>query len=169
MGNCQRKKRRGGGGGNVGGGYYGDPGVTYNRRQGLAESSSDVSAHGGGDDISAAGSDLVASMDYGHGGHGGGGYGHQVSYGYVHEEECPEGIDEDLALLLTAAAIAAGAFVVYRDITLRLGKRKKRETEGQIVPAADAVYAGKEEENAYHINCCTGIRTVCIVNNSLFL
>ena len=57
----------------------------------------------------------------------GGGYGGHSAYAYVAEEECEEGIDEDLALLLTAAAIAVGGFVVFREITLRI-KRKKRSS-----------------------------------------
>ena len=73
-------------------------------------------------DAEGAGSDAAGALSSGYGG----GYG---GYGYVHEEECPEGIDEDLALLLTAAAIAAGAFIVFRQITIQQG-RKKRSDDG---------------------------------------
>ena len=38
------------------------------------------------------------------------GYG---GYGYIQEEECPEGINVNLALLLTGAAIAAATAVLY--------------------------------------------------------
>lgn len=47
----------------------------------------------------------------------------------IHREVCPEGINENLALLITGVAIAAGLCVVYRDITLRLPKRKKKRRE----------------------------------------
>ena len=73
--------------------------------------------------MAAASSDLHASLSSGYGGGG-----HQ--FGYVHEEECPEGIDEDLALLLTAAAIAAGAFVIYRQVTIEQMGRRKRDDQG---------------------------------------
>lgn len=86
-------------------------------------------------DTESASSDLYGALSgYGHGGH---------QYGYIHEEECPEGIDEDLALLLTAAAIAAGSFVVFREITLR-GKRKKRSNEDDTMAmAVGNVFAGR--------------------------
>ena len=84
-------------------------------RAGLAGSAA------GAEDVQGAGSDAAGAFSGYGGGYGG--------YGYVHEEECPEGIDEDLALLLTAAAIAAGAFVVFREITQRQGRRKKRNDE----------------------------------------
>ena len=67
--------------------------------------------------------ETAASTGYGSYGSYGGGYGlGSVSYGL----DCPEGIDEDLALLATAAAIAASLFVLYRQIVLQTGKRRKR-------------------------------------------
>ena len=93
----------------------------------------------GRNDVATAASDLSGALS----GYGGGG----LQYGYIHEEECPEGINENLALLITGAAIAAGAFVVYRDITLRLGKRKKREEEvpGEVLASKylDPVFLGR--------------------------
>ena len=71
-------------------------------------------------DSETSASDLSAAQS----GH----YGAQ--FGYVHEEECPEGIDENLALLLTAAAVAASAFVIFREVTLaQAGRRRRREAE----------------------------------------
>lgn len=45
----------------------------------------------------------------------------------MHAVECPEGLNENLALIITGLAIAAGLYVVYREITLRIRKRKKRD------------------------------------------
>ena len=74
----------------------------------------------GAADSETSASDLSAATS----GH----YGAQ--FGYVHEEECPEGIDENLALLLTAAAVAASAFVIFREVTLaQAGRRRRREAE----------------------------------------
>ena len=85
-------------------------------------------------DAQAAGSDVSGAFSGYGGGHG---------YGYIHEEECPEGIDEDLALLITAAAIAAGAFVVFRQVTIQQGGRKKRAGEAAGEHLASFVYSGK--------------------------
>ena len=61
------------------------------------------------------------------GGYGGSGYG--ATYGL--ESSCPEGVNQNTALLATAAAIAVGAGVIYRAVTLQqAGRRKKREDEG---------------------------------------
>lgn len=74
------------------------------------------------EDSVASGSDLSVAESYG------------AQYGYVHEEECPEGIDENLALLLTAAAVAASAFVIFREVTLaQAGRRRRREAEANGV------------------------------------
>ena len=58
---------------------------------------------------------------------GGGGYGNSNNYGI--ESTCPEGVNQNTALLATAAAIAVGAGVIFRAITLQQGKRKKRNAE----------------------------------------
>ena len=55
-----------------------------------------------------------------------GGYGNN-NYGI--ESTCPEGVNQNTALLATAAAIAVGAGVIFRAITLQQGKRKKRNAE----------------------------------------
>lgn len=84
-------------------------------------------------DAAGAGSNLVGALSSGYGGHGGG-------YGYIQEEECPEGIDEDLALLITAAAIAAGAYIVFRQVTLQQGGRKRRSPLDHF---GDMFFSGK--------------------------
>ena len=65
----------------------------------------------------AADSNIAASSQYsdtsgqystGYGGGGGG--------GYVYAMMCPEGIDQDIALAATAAALAVGIYVVYRQV-----------------------------------------------------
>ena len=55
-------------------------------------------------------------------GGGGGGYN---NYGL--SSSCQEGVNQNTALLATAAAIAVGAGVIYRAVTLQQGRRKKRE------------------------------------------
>ncbi len=37
--------------------------------------------------------------------------------GYIYAQTCPEGIDQDIALLATSAALAVGIYVVYRHAT----------------------------------------------------
>ena len=128
MGNCAAKKRN------------------QARRQAAIERAGLASAGASSNfDTVSAGSDLSGALSgYGHGGHGG--YG----YGYVHEEECPEGVDEDLALALTGAAIAAGAYIVYRDITLRLPKRRRRsDPNDSLMPFMTdaAAWLGKRKGN----------------------
>ena len=65
------------------------------------------------------GLDTAASTGYGSYGYGGLS---TLSYGL----DCPEGIDEDLALLATAAAIAASLWVLYRQIIIQTVGRRKR-------------------------------------------
>jgi len=63
-------------------------------------------------------------MDYNRMGYGGGGYG-----GYGLESSCPEGVNQNTALLATAAAIAVGAGVIFRAVTLQQGRRRRRKRE----------------------------------------
>jgi len=81
-----------------------------------------------------ASSDLYGAAQSGYGG---------VSYGM----ECPQGIDQDIALLATAAALAVGIYVVYRQITLQTATRRKRSDDGEglISRLQDIVYMGLEE------------------------
>ena len=106
------------------------------RRSGLPDALPAGSSSISKTDSNPAGSEIYAALS-GHGGHGG--YG----YGYVHEEECPEGIDEDLALLITGAAIAAGAFVVYREITLRIKRKKRSDGDDVMSMMIGNVFAGR--------------------------
>ena len=57
------------------------------------------------------------------GGGGQGGYS-QAEYGL--SSICPEGVNQNTALLATAAAIAVGAGVIYRAVTGQQGRRKRR-------------------------------------------
>lgn len=59
----------------------------------------------------------------------GSGYGQGVgAYGY--ESSCPEGVNQNTALLATAAAIAVGAGVIFRAVTLQQAGRRRREAGG---------------------------------------
>ncbi len=53
-----------------------------------------------------SGDDLQGAFSSGYGGGG----------GYVYAMMCPEGIDQDIALLATSAALAVGIYVVYRSV-----------------------------------------------------
>ena len=61
-------------------------------------------------------------------GGGSAGYG-QLDYGL--SSSCPEGVNQNTALLATAAAIAVGAGVIYRAVTLQQGRRRKRRGVGR--------------------------------------
>ena len=74
-----------------------------NRRIGAAASSADP--------YSAASNSLTDST-----GAYSSGYGGAAGSGYVYAMMCPEGIDQDVALLATAAALAVGIYVVYRQV-----------------------------------------------------
>ena len=60
-------------------------------------------------------------------GAGSAGYG-QLDYGL--SSSCPEGVNQNTALLATAAAIAVGAGVIYRAVTLQQGRRRRRRGVG---------------------------------------
>ena len=80
--------------------------------------------------------ETAASSGYGnYGSYGGGGYGlGGLSYGL----DCPEGIDEDLALLATAATLAASLWVLYRQIIINtVGRRKRSLTSKSKGPLQD--------------------------------
>ena len=66
-------------------------------------------------------------LDYNRNGYGGYGSGNG---GYGLESSCAEGVNQNTALLATAAAIAVSAGVIYRAVTLQQGKRRKREVDG---------------------------------------
>ena len=69
-----------------------------NRRMGQA------AAGASADGLAGAGSDLTGAYSSGYGN------------GYIYAMQCPEGIDQDIALLATAAALAVGIYVVYRQV-----------------------------------------------------
>ena len=48
-------------------------------------------------------------------------------YGGYSGGGCPQGVNQNTALLATAAAIAVGAGVIFRAITLQQGRRRRRE------------------------------------------
>jgi hypothetical protein len=52
-------------------------------------------------------SDMSGAYSSGYGGGAG---------GYAYAMMCPEGIDQDIALLATSAALAVGIYAVYRDV-----------------------------------------------------
>ena len=82
---------------------------------GLTGSASSIS-----NDVEGSSSDLYgAPSGYGDG-------------GYVYASYCPEGIPEDIALLATAAALAAGIYVIYRQITIQTGGRRKKRSGNQL-------------------------------------
>ena len=62
---------------------------------------------------------------------GGGGSSSNNNYNYGIESTCPEGVNQNTALLATAAAIAVGAGVIFRAITLQQGKRRKRSADSK--------------------------------------
>ena len=80
-----------------------------NRRMGQAAGGSanleSLAGIGGNQDMGGASSDTAGAYSSGVGG------------GYVYAMQCPEGIDQDIALLATAAALAVGIYVVYRHET----------------------------------------------------
>ena len=58
-------------------------------------------------------------------------YGNSGYGGYGLESSCAEGVNQNTALLATAAAIAVGAGVIYRAVTLQQAGRRRREVEGE--------------------------------------
>ena len=57
---------------------------------------------------------------------------------YGFESSCPEGVNQNTALLATAAAIAVGAGVIYRAVTLQQAGRRRRDA-----PDTPAAWAGR--------------------------
>ena len=51
------------------------------------------------------------------------------AYGFIHEEECPVGIDENFATIVTGLALAVAAAAVLAAVAIRFppGGRKKRK------------------------------------------
>ena len=95
------------------------------RRKSSSQRKGVAAAASGGQPISESEiQEAAASSGYGAyaGGYGLG----SLGYGL----DCPEGIDEDLALLVTAASIAASLWVLYRQIVIQtVGRRKRRDVK----------------------------------------
>merc|ERR1719242_252885 len=53
-----------------------------------------------------------------------------IQYGF--ESSCPDGVDQNTALLATAAAIAVGAGVIYRAVTLQQAGRRRRDAPDHL-------------------------------------
>ena len=53
------------------------------------------------------------------------------AYGFIHEEECPVGIDENFATIVTGLALAVAAAAVLAAVAIRFppGGRKKRRRD----------------------------------------
>merc|ERR1719234_1079853 len=70
---------------------------------------------------------------------GGGGFGGGSSVNYGLPSTCPEGVNQNTALLATAAAIAVGAAVLFRAITLQQAGRRRRRRSEEEEPVEDGV------------------------------
>ena len=84
-----------------------------NRRLGSAAAASSVDSLNAGSALYPTTADQTGAYSSGYGGAGAGS-------GYVYAMMCPEGIDQDIALLATAAALAVGIYVVYRQVVKNL-------------------------------------------------
>lgn len=81
------------------------------RRTGQAAASTQAETY----QAAASSADLVgASQGYG---------------GAIYAQMCPEGIDQDIALLATAAALAVGIYVVYRSLNLSIFRSTLKKLE----------------------------------------
>ena len=118
MGSCGSKRRRG-------------PGGPAQDRIDAAGSLLDYDYYGGG-----LSSGMANRQSYGYGNSGEGpGIGNRQSFlgstGYG--SSCPQGVNQNTALLATAAAIAVGAGVIFRAITLQQAGRRRRRDAGAEV------------------------------------
>jgi hypothetical protein len=105
---------------------------------------------GAADRLGAAGS-LIDYYDYGQGmggqGFGGQGLSERQGYGgYGYGNSCPQGVNQNTALLATAAAIAVGAGVIYRAVTLQQAGRRRRSLGGPGDRTLDLLQAGECRE-----------------------
>ena len=105
MGNCAAKRRAA-------------------EKQALLERQAQLEAAG----ITGSASDLINTIDGSSSDLNGAASGYGDA-GYVYATYCPEGIPEDIALLATAAALAAGLYIVYRQIQIQTGGRRKRSLD----------------------------------------
>jgi len=171
-GNCSKKRSYGGGGGQYGGysermgsmtapsgagggtnGMQGQNSVRRNFMTGLVggeyEAQDRLGTFGSGYGPSAAG----FSNRQGGGGYGGG-------YGY--QSTCPEGVNQNTALLATAAAIAVGAAILFREITQQQGRKRRRRRRGA---ADDKKERGDLLEKVFSV-AHAGIQKFTAINTS---
>merc|ERR1719350_1208373 len=131
MGSCSSKKRKGNGGFN--GGYSnqinrrmgGPPGMGMQGAGSMNNPFMNGLVGGEYENLDRIFTGQITSFLTGAG--SGGNSGGNNNYGI--ESTCPEGVNQNTAVLATAAAIAVGAGVIFRAITLQQGKRKKRNAE----------------------------------------
>ena len=69
---------------------------------------------------------------------------------------CPQGVNQNTALLATAAAIAVGAGVIFRAITLQQGRRRRRRdarVEGEELQSRvlDIFQQGEHNSDQVHL------------------
>ena len=116
MGSCGSKRRRGG------------PGPAQDRID-ASGSLLDYDYYGGG---------IANRQSYGLGGsvYGNSGMGIANRQSFLgstgYGSSCPQGVNQNTALLATAAAIAVGAGVLFRAITLQQAGRRRRRREARL-------------------------------------
>jgi len=172
-GNCSKKRSYGGGGGQYGG---------YSERMGSMTAPS--GAGGGANGMQGQNSvrrnfmtglvggeyeaqdrlltGAVTSIINGNGvtNFGGGGYGSYGAYGLP--STCPEGVNQNTALLATAAAIAVGAAILFREITQQQGRKRRRRRRGA---ADDKKERGDLLEKVFSV-AHAGIQKFTAINSS---
>ena len=115
MGNCAAKRRAA-------------------EKQALLERQAQLEAAG----LTGSASDLINTIDGSSSDLNGAASGYGDA-GYVYATYCPEGIPEDIALLATAAALAAGLYIIYRQIQIQTAGRRKRSLDRNLGQPVDRV------------------------------
>merc|ERR1719468_960200 len=67
--------------------------------------------------------------------------------GYGGPSTCPEGVNQNTALLATAAAIAVGAAILFREITQNQRRRRRRRRR-RAAATAETGSADQQDESA---------------------
>jgi len=98
----------------------------------------------------------------GSGGYGGGGGGYSGGQQYGVQSTCPEGVNQNTALLATAAAIAVGAAILFREITQQQGRKRRRRRRGA---ADDKKERGDLLEKVFSV-AHAGIQKFTAINTS---
>jgi len=148
-GSCSKRRNYGGGGGS----YSSGPGGSYTEfqnRMGMQGSASMrnnfVNGLVGGENEAQ---DRVLTGLINGGNNNGGGYG-SMQYGLP--STCPEGVNQNTALLATAAAIAVAAGVLFRAITLQQAGRRKRRRRRGVNQEEDSQAEAREQTQTGIIN-----------------